>query len=337
MKSKMTMTMMTRFRSKRKLIGPCFLFDESGDGSDGGAGSNNGADGSGIDLFGTGNGSDGGSDGGSGKGNGTEFDFSEFKNTYGKDYLDKPYMKELDAPDKVFKTIDNLQTLLGKRATVPDANATEKDWNDYRDRIGIKDSSVYQFDDSHLPENLKGVHVEAFENKVKDLMFKAGLTPGQGKVMQEGFDKLMLDARGDAIADAASKQKAAEVLDADFDAMADKAWGTEREEVQNTAKALLNQFTPADMRPYLEKLPNDALIVMASTLKGVSDKYISNDDLAVLKGGSSAGATADNLRAQAQSEMAKLMSMDPFNKDYATQDQKVKDLYLQIGRLKGDK
>jgi len=317
------------FKKKGMLgIGPCYLFEgeEGGSGGAGGAGDDGGA-GAGVN----------GGEGTSGAEGGNSFNFDEFKNTHAKDYLDKPYMKEIDSPEKMFKTIDNLQSLMGKKTIVPDSNASEKDWNDYRERIGLKDSSVYEFGDSHLPDNLKGIHPEGFETKVKDLFHSAAVTPDQAKILQEGYDKLMIDAHGDLLAEAVSKQQNQQILNADFDALADKMWGGEKEAVQNTAKALINEFTPNDLRPHLENLPNDNLVIMASVLKGISDKYISQDDLASLKSSGSSSVSADGLRTQAQEAMTALMSMNPFDKGYSTQQDKVNDLYAQLGKIQGDK
>ena len=101
---------------RKKLFGPCYFADfEGGEGGAGSAGN-------------------GGSEG---------FNFEEFKNTYGKDYADKGFMRELDSPSKMFEKIDNLETLIGKKSFVPGEGATDKDWDDYRSRIGIQNKDIY--------------------------------------------------------------------------------------------------------------------------------------------------------------------------------------------------
>ncbi len=317
------------FRKNRLFgIGPCYFFD-GGEGGDGGGAGTGGA---------TGNEGGAGNEGGEGGDGGSTFNFDEFKSSFGKDYLDKPYMKDFDTPENMFRQIDNLQGLVGKKTALPGANATDKDWDVYREQIGVKDVNAYEFGDSHLPDNLKNLHAGEFEGKVKDLFLKAALSPEQAKVISEGYDKLMIDTHGELLNEAANKQNMQKVSDAEFNSMADKMWGGERETVQNVAKALINEFTPDEMRPHLENMSNENLVVLASVLKGVSDKYISQDDLAGMKGGSANGAmTLDTLRAQGQEELTKLTSMSPFDKGYAAQKTKVDELYSQIGRLSGDK
>ena len=309
-------------------IGPCYFAD---DGGDGGAGGGGGA-GSEYDVNGNGgDGGDGGSDGGQ------NFDFGEFKNTYAKDYLDKPYMQAIDSPERLFKEFDNAQNLIGKKISIPGPEATDKELDDYLDMIRPKDKSIYKLPESHLPDNLKGFHNECFEDKITDLFQKAALTPKQASILAEGYDNLMLNANGEAMAQFAEMQKAQAMADADYNALADKTWGTEREAVQNVAKALLQQFTPPEFKPGLDSLSNENLVIMASVLKGVSDKYISQDDLNALKGTGHNSQSIDSLKSEAQNKMATLMNMDATDPKYDTLKQEVDEIYGRIGKLSGDK
>lgn len=313
----------------RSAIGP-FYFADGGDGDPmydtngtgaGGAGGGNGA-------------GDGGSDGGNG---GQEFNFNDFKNTHAKEYLDKPYMQAIDSPEKLFKEFDNAQNLIGKKFSIPGPDASDKEHDEYLDLIRPKDKGVYKLSDSHLPDNLKGFHPEGFDDKIIDLFQQAALTPKQATILSEGYDKLMLDFNGQALASYAEIQKANAINDADYNALADKTWGAERETVQNTARALLQQFTPQEFKPALDKLSNENLVIMASVLKGISDKYISQDDLNILRGSGRSTQSLDQLKTEAQTKMATLMSMDTMDPKYPVLQNEVNELYAQIGKLSGDK
>lgn len=311
------------------VIGPCYFADGGDDLGGGGAG------GSEYDVNGAGGGAGGNDDGGNG--GGSEFNFEEFKNTYAKDYLDKPYMQAIDTPERLFKEFDNTQNLIGKKFNIPGPDATDKEQDEYLDMIRPKDKSIYKLSESHLPDNLKGFHPEGFEDKVTDLFQQAALTPKQASLLSEGYDKLMLDFNGQALAQYAELQKAQQINDADFNALADKTWGSEREAVQNTAKALLQQFTPPEFKAGLDNLSNENLIIMASVLKGVSDKYISQDDLNSLRGSGHSSQSIDSLKVEAQKKMTTLMNMDSMDPNYDTVKQEVDDMYAQIGKLSGDK
>jgi len=320
---------MTISEQLRAAIGPCYFADD-GDGAGGG--------GAGYDVDpGVGGNGDGAGDGGDGGNTGSDFNFDEFKNTYAKDYLDKPYMKVIDSPERLFKEMDNAQNLIGKKLNIPGPDATDKEQDEYLDMIRPKDKGVYKLPESHLPDNLKGIHAGDFQEKIIDVFQQAALTPKQAEILSEGYDKLMLDFNGQAMAQYAEMQKAQQINDADFNALADKTWGTERENVQNTAKALLQQFTPQEFKSSLDTLSNENLIIMASVLKGISDKYISQDDLNSLRGTGHTSQTLDSLRTEAQTKMTNLMNMSETDPKYDTLSKEVNDLYLRIGKMSGDK
>lgn len=310
-------------------IGPCYFADGGDDGAGGG--------GTGDGMYNP-NGAGGNEgDGGSTGNEGGNFNFEEFKNTYAKDYLDKPYMQAIDSPERLFKEFDNTQNLIGKKFSVPGPDASDKEHDEYLDMIRPKDKSIYKLPEAHLPDNLKGLHSEGFESKIIDLFQQAALTPKQASILAEGYDKIMIGANGEAMAQYAEMQKIQAMNDADYNALADKTWGQEREVVQNTAKALLQQFTPQEFKPGLDNLSNENLVIMASVLKGISDKYISQDDLNALRGSGHTSQSLDALKTEAQNKMTTLMNMDAMDPKYNTLKNEVNELYAQIGKLSGDK
>lgn len=290
---------------KKRLFGPCYFADG--------------------DL---GGGVGGGDNTGNGGNDGNDFNFEEFKNTYGKDYAGKGFMQELDSPTKMFEKIDNLETLIGKKSFVPGEGATDKDWDDYRNRIGVQNKDVYNISTDNLPDNIKNYHAGDFGDKVKQIFYDAGLTPQQAKIINEKYDKLMIDTHGEMLNKIAEREKQLNISDEEFESLANQTWGNDRENVQKVAKALINAHTPDNIKPYLQNMSNKDLIIMASVLKGVSDKYISQDDLKSLKG--EGAGSSESIRAEAQKELAKLASMSPFDKGYAEQQEKVNNLYANF-------
>lgn len=311
--------------SKKRLFGPCYFAE----GAEGGSAE-------GITAMATGNGigTGGGAGGAEGSNNDNSFNFDDFKATYGKDYADKGFMQELVSPEKMFEKIDNLETLVGKKAFIPGDNASKEDWDEYRNRIGLKDSSIYEFDSSKLPDNLKNVHPEGFENKIREIFYKAGLSKEQAKIISSKYDDLMLEANKSALEQIAAKQKELQISDEEFETLATETWGKDREAVQNVAKALISKYTPENLKSHVNNMPNKDLIIMASVLKGVSDEYISQDDLEVLRKGYSNSGDGSTIREQAQQELAKLASMSPFDPQYKIQQEKVQSLYGQLNHVK---
>lgn len=291
-------------------IGPCYLVD---DGQGGAGGTGDGTGGQGNSQCGN-----------------ADFNFEEFKSTYGKNYADKGFMQELTTPEKMFEKIDNMESLIGKKSFVPGEGATEQDWNDYRDRVGIKSTDDYTLDNSDLPDNIKNLHNDEIQGKVKQMFYDAGLTPQQAKIINSRYDQIMTEAHKDVMEQYAAQQKQAQLSDEEFDALAKETWGQERDNVINVAKSLIQEFTPPNLKDAMATMDNKSLTIMASVLKGVSDKYISQDDLDALKGNSV--NNPDSLREEAQKELAKLSQMSQFDKGYEAQKQKVNELYGSLSK-----
>lgn len=295
-------------------IGPCYLLDDGQGDPQGGAG-------------GTGDGTGGQ---GNPQGGNADFNFEEFKSTYGKNYADKGFMQELTTPEKMFEKIDNMESLIGKKSFVPGEGATEQDWSDYRDRVGIKSTDDYVLDNSDLPDNVKDLHNDEIQGKVKQMFYDAGLTPQQAKIINSRYDQIMTEAHKDVMEQYAAQQKQAQMSDEEFDALAKETWGQERDNVINVAKSLIKEFTPPNLKDAMATMDNKSLTIMASVLKGVSDKYISQDDLDALKGNNA--NNSDSLREEAQKELAKLSQMSQFDKGYEAQKQKVNELYSSLSK-----
>ena len=162
------------------------------------------------------------------------------------------------------------------------------------------------------------------------MFYDAGLTPQQAKIINSRYDQIMTEAHKDVMEQYAAQQKQAQLSDEEFDALAKETWGQERDNVINVAKSLIQEFTPPNLKDAMATMDNKSLTIMASVLKGVSDKYISQDDLDALKGNSV--NNPDSLREEAQKELAKLSQMSQFDKGYEAQKQKVNELYGSLSK-----
>ncbi|UKI40496.1 MAG: hypothetical protein L6V95_09905 [Candidatus Melainabacteria bacterium] len=79
-------------------IDPCYLVGDGQGDLQGGAGGTGDSTGGQSNL----------------QGGNADFNFEEFKSTYGKNYADKGFMQELTTPEKMFEKIDNMESLIGK-------------------------------------------------------------------------------------------------------------------------------------------------------------------------------------------------------------------------------
>lgn len=236
-------------------------------------------------------------------------------------YKDKPYLKGIDSIDKVYKMLDGAQELIGKKTPGrPVDGAPQTEWDAYYEAQGRpKTAAEYVFEPV---EGLK--HDDKLTQNVKDLMFKNGISAAQAKELQKGFDTMVAQL---------AKDKGLELkqLDQDFDKLGTQSFGADRDKVLANSKTLIDKFSSPNMKPYIAKLPNESLVVLADVLNNINKVYIKEDG--VPPGGpTNTGATPAERSAKGRELMASPAYNDPWHKDHAATVKQVKDLYAPPGR-----
>jgi len=233
------------------------------------------------------------------------------------EFKDKGWVGELKDVPALFKKVDFLQTKIGERpAGIPQETAPKEEWDLFYKSFGRPETSEgYAFD--AIPE---GLDVDAdFQKNIKAVMHEAGVNTKQAKILEGGYNKLLLAQ--------AETQKAAQgKADTDFEEMGTKVFGDQKERSLKIAQALIAKHTPEAAKPFIANLSNEALIVLASTLNGVASTYIKEDQLPV--GGAGVGPQSQE---QKQEEGRKLMASEaytnPFHPEHETTVKRVNELY----------
>lgn len=228
-------------------------------------------------------------------------------------YKDKPYLKGVDSQEKLLKMLDGAQELIGKKGpAIPKADATQAEKDAYYDSIGRpKTAAEYVLDGGDKSD-------PAFVSKVKDVFHKHGLSAEVAKGIWADVGGVLggMKATGDA---------AAAQLDIDFNDLATKTFGTERETVLARGKELISANISPAMKTAIEKLDNNALIVLADVMRNVDKKYIRQDGAGgqtILSGGS-----ADELRAKARGFMAEQNKYSPTSVEFTNLQRQIDGIY----------
>lgn len=170
-----------------------------------------------------------------------------------EEYRKKPWAEKIKSEEDLYKQIDNLQGLVGKKNLAPDfENATEAEIEDYYKSLRPADKSEYEFGEEY-PEELK--------EQYSDLLYKNGISKFQASNMikqmqeienqqkeimfsKEGFEKSLQESFGDK-------------------------WQQAGGEAANLLKANLNK----DDQALLEGIPNDMLAVMYRFAANINKQY----------------------------------------------------------------
>ena len=242
----------------------------------------------------------------------------EFKDrTYLADLKGKPVNP--DTYRELFKKLDGAQTLIGKKTGVPAADAPAEEWEKFH--AALRPAKA---DDYEIPVKEGSKPDPEIQKAVKGIFHEAGLTKAQAS-------KLM--AKFETFADGQTKaqREAAAAADAEFDALTKKTFGPENEKVLARSKEMLNTLTPPEMAPFLNRLPNESLVLLAGIMENVRAKFMKEDSM---DGGGGNGAPVDvaALRKDARDLMASKPWGDTFHPDHEATKAKVDAIYAQIAR-----
>lgn len=241
-------------------------------------------------------------------------DFSTF---IPENYRGKPYLNGIDSTEKLFTAFDNAQKLIGQRpAGIPQENAAPEEWDKFYKAMGRPEKAdAYEFEKVGTQER-----DAAFDLKVKEMFFKAGISAKQAKEIQTSFDNLMAEQLQ-------NNKNQAEQLDRDFDKLALETFGERKDAAISGARELLNQFIPEKMKGHISQLSNENLIVMASVLDGVRSKYINEDGApGVGKGGHS----GEDMRQKARELMASEAYLNPLHRDHDSVKEQINQIYKSL-------
>lgn len=235
------------------------------------------------------------------------------------EHRNKEYFKDITF-DKLINEHVGLQTKLGQRPPVgvPGADATPEQIEAFYSQLRPKEASEYAFPETEFSK--EHGRDEAFQTAMKDVFFKAGISPHQVQILTEGYD---------AVAQGLMAKEAEK--DTEFDNKITELYKDNRETVLNQTKELMKDHIPEELKAELPNLDNRALLMLTTTLASFHKKYIAEDGV----GPGNRPATGDPvaLREEAMAIMKSPEYKDFRNPGYDAAQQKVKDIYAQIAEI----
>lgn len=256
-----------------------------------------------------------------------------FETLIPEEFKDRTYLADLkgkpvnpDTYKELFKKLDGAQTLIGKKTGVPAADAAPEEWDKFHASLRPAKAEDYE-----IPVKEGGKPDPEVQKAVKSIFHEAGLTKAQAT-------KLMSKFEGFVDGQTKAQREAASAADAEFDALTKKTFGPENEKVLARSKELLNTLTPPEMSPFLNRLPNESLVLVAGLMEAVRAKFMKEDSMDGSAGGDGSGAAdVASLREQARTLMTTPSFRDTFSNDHAATKAKVDAIYAQIAKMSAKK
>lgn len=219
------------------------------------------------------------------------------------EYKDKPWAAKVKSQDDLYKQIDNLTTLVGKKNVVPNLkDASPEEREAFYAQLRGKDASEYP-----MPEN-KGVPIPAdTQPAVAKLFMENGISPAQAEPFLKGY----LELREKQIAEFYNP----EVFKTTMETAFGKDWETTAGAVRKTISTMMN---PEDQKA-LDSIPNNLLGVvyrtLGNTINSVNEtlkKYGATETFAHLQAPNGKVAATDlNAHRQGLRDQLAALSMRP--------------------------
>ena len=179
-----------------------------------------------------------------------------------EEYQGKGWTEKVSNYDDLWKLTANSQSLIGKRpAGIPEANASDDEWQKFNRALGVPDEPKYEFSQFDLPENT-GFDLESYDNTMQQLFHKAGLTPKQADTLRSAYLESELNT---------SNERTAE-LDKRFDEITSEVFGEDFAKYRDQTIEAFDRFSPQNLKGALSAIEDqpEALAAIVATIKGLN-------------------------------------------------------------------
>lgn len=237
-------------------------------------------------------------------------------------YKDKPWASKVKSIDDVYKQLDNLDSLAGKKAIIPDLKtATPEQKEAFYAQLRGKDANEYV-----IPDNPAFPTTPETKTAVTEMFMKNGISPVQANEITKSYQEFGAKMMAEQFDPEGMKTQLTEAFGKDWEAIT--------RQTRNTIKGMM---TPAD-QAMLDKMPNNYLAPIYRTLGNVIQKYgIRETDAAHFTGAVGSAVAGDMVqqRALIRGELNKLGDQ-PHTIDQANAlRQKLADTYKNDPRIQG--
>jgi hypothetical protein len=239
---------------------------------------------------------------------------------YLKSWLDKPWSPELAA--EVFKKLDGAEALVGKKTLIPGADAKDEEVESFFSKLRAEKPEDYEVSLAQVNGD-KGAADEEFTKALRQAFHGAGVDKRQAAKFQTLL-KPVFEARAKAAADHQAK------LDAEFDTLTKAAFGGERDKVLARVTPVLKEHAPDAVKSHIDKLDNNALVLLTAVVDGLLKKYAPGEDTHNKDGGGE--AQKESLREEARKLLADPAFKDFQNPNHEKVRTRVEEIYAQLAK-----
>jgi hypothetical protein len=221
-------------------------------------------------------------------------------------YKDKPWAEKIKSPEDLWKSLEGAQTLIGKKAVVPDhSKATENELEQFYSQLRPKEKAEYQFSEQ-TPEEMKSVYA--------DWAYEAGLSQKQLSTLAAKLDE------------AGKARHEQEHSVENFEALLKESFGNEYKTIGATAHKIALKNMSDNDKALFDAMPNQYAAMVYRLVANLEKAYGAKE------GGVAGGATADKGAGKEERiEFLKKKMFELKGKQFAGNEyEKVQDEYFRL-------
>lgn len=234
------------------------------------------------------------------------------------EYKDAAYvqgiLKSENPTAELWKQFAGLQQVLGRRpAGMPADDAPDEVWQRWAEAVAPKDVSAYGTitpelpeDKTHLKDLLGSAYSPELLRSVTEAARRAGISKKQFSDIVKPLNEFNIQ-QAEAFHQAQIQE--IEAMEQDCDKLFTEAFGLDKMKVHEEGKAFFKEHLPNGLQKHLDKLPNEALVLISGLAYSMKQKYGREDSLP--RGGTSGSSTAED-PLSLKSEISKLMSLPEY-------------------------
>ena len=128
------------------------------------------------------------------------------------EYKEKPWAAKIKSTEDLYKQVDNLTALVGKKNAYPAADATPEQLNEYYTGLRPESADKYDFGEGDFPS------ADIF----KEMLFKSNVSPHQAKPLAEAFKAYQANAIAEMTSEAGFKEVMTKQFGENYQPIVDK-------------------------------------------------------------------------------------------------------------------
>lgn len=216
------------------------------------------------------------------------------------DHKDKPWASKVKNEADLYKQLDNLSALAGKKNAYPDADATPEQLDEFYSGLKPENAKVYDFGEDHPnPE---------FAGKVGDAIFDAGISEHQGNKLISSYNAL----EKTALAEATSAEG--------FKGVMEKSFGEKYDSTVAAVSKEHKQHLSSEDQTLMDAIPNEYLGMIYRLTNSMQKAYGASEGGSDAHGNQGAAPAGVDIDAQRSELRGKIRALDSGTKPYEQAD-----------------